>query len=34
MKLRLHRLAVAEIDHEVDYFEWASARLGKSRSRQ
>lgn len=21
MKLRIHRLAVAEIDHEVDYYE-------------
>jgi hypothetical protein len=24
MKLRIHRLAVAEIDHEVDYYETRS----------
>ncbi len=28
MKLRIHRLAVAEIDHEVDYYESCSAGLG------
>ncbi|MCC6379104.1 MAG: type II toxin-antitoxin system RelE/ParE family toxin [Burkholderiales bacterium] len=28
MKLRIHRLAVAEIDHEVDYYESRSAGLG------
>jgi toxin ParE1/3/4 len=28
LKLRLHRLAVAEIDHEVDYYESCSAGLG------
>ena len=28
MKLRIHRLAVEEIDHEVDYYESCSAGLG------
>jgi plasmid stabilization system protein ParE len=28
LKLRIHRLAVAEIDHEVDYYELRSAGLG------
>ena len=28
MKLRIHRLAVAEIDHEVDYYESCSVGLG------
>jgi toxin ParE1/3/4 len=28
LKLRIHRLAVAEIDHEVDYYESRSAGLG------
>lgn len=28
MKLRLHRLAVEEIDHEVDYYESIHAGLG------
>ena len=28
MKIRLHRLAVAEIDHEVDYYESRSVGLG------
>ena len=28
MTLRIHRLAVAEIDHEVDYYESCSAGLG------
>ena len=28
MNLRLHRLAVAEIDHEVDYYEARQAGLG------
>lgn len=28
MRLRLHRLAVAEIDHEVDYYEARQAGLG------
>lgn len=28
MILRLHRLAVAEIDHEVDYYEAKQAGLG------
>ena len=28
MNLRIHRLAVAEIDHEVDYYESCSAGLG------
>ncbi len=28
MKLRIHRLAVREIDHEVDYYESCSAGLG------
>jgi hypothetical protein len=28
MKLRLHRLAVAEIDHEVDYYESRQTGLG------
>ena len=28
MKLRIHRLAVAEIDHEVDYYESRVAGLG------
>ena len=28
MKLRIHRLAVAEIDHEVDYYDSCSAGLG------
>ena len=28
MKLRIHRLAVAEIDHEVDYYESRQAGLG------
>ena len=28
MKLRLHRLAVAEIDHEVDYYEGRQTGLG------
>lgn len=28
MKLRIHRLAVAEIDHEVDYYEARSPGLG------
>jgi hypothetical protein len=29
MNLRIHRLAVAEIDHEVDYYESRQAGLGK-----
>jgi plasmid stabilization system protein ParE len=28
MKLRIHRLAVAEIDHEVDYYESRQGGLG------
>jgi len=28
MNLRLHRLAVAEIDHEVDYYESRQTGLG------
>ena len=28
MKLRIHRLAVAEIDHEVNYYESCSVGLG------
>ena len=28
MNLRIHRLAVAEIDHEVDYYESRQAVLG------
>jgi toxin ParE1/3/4 len=28
MKLRIHRLAVAEIDHEVDYYESRQPGLG------
>jgi toxin ParE1/3/4 len=28
LKLRIHRLAVAEIDHEVDYYESCGAGLG------
>lgn len=28
MKLRIHRLAVAEIDHEVDYYESRHVGLG------
>lgn len=28
MILRIHRLAVAEIDHEVDYYEAHQAGLG------
>jgi len=28
LKLAIHRLAVAEIDHEVDYYESCSAGLG------
>jgi toxin ParE1/3/4 len=28
LKLRIHRLAVAEIDHEADYYESCSAGLG------
>jgi plasmid stabilization system protein ParE len=28
LKLRIYRLAVAEIDHEVDYYESCSAGLG------
>jgi toxin ParE1/3/4 len=28
LRLRIHRLAVAEIDHEVDYYESCSAGLG------
>ena len=28
MKLRIHRLAVAEIDHEVDHYESCSVGLG------
>ena len=28
MKLRIHRLAVAEIDHEVDYYESCSVKFG------
>lgn len=28
MKLRIHRLAVAEIDHEVDYYESRQEGLG------
>ena len=28
MKLRIHRLAVGEIDHEVDYYESRSVGLG------
>ena len=28
MNLRVHRLAVAEIDHEVDYYESRQAGLG------
>jgi hypothetical protein len=29
MKLRLHRRAVAEIDHEVDYYDSREAGLGE-----
>lgn len=28
MRLRIHRLAVAEIDHEVDYYESRHTGLG------
>jgi hypothetical protein len=28
MTFRIHRLAVAEIDHEVDYYESCRAGLG------
>lgn len=28
MKVRIHRLALAEIDHEVDYYESRGAGLG------
>jgi hypothetical protein len=28
LKLRIHRLAVDEIDHEIDYYESCSAGLG------
>lgn len=28
MKLRIHRLAVVEIDHEVDYYESRQPGLG------
>jgi hypothetical protein len=28
MRLRIHRLAVVEIDHEVDYYESRQAGLG------
>ena len=28
MKVRIHRLALAEIDHEIDYYESRSAGLG------
>ena len=28
MKLRIHRLAVAEIDHEVEYYESRQEGLG------
>jgi hypothetical protein len=28
LKLRIHRLAVAEIDHEVDYYESCRVGLG------
>jgi hypothetical protein len=28
LRLRIHRLALAEIDHEVDYYESRSAGLG------
>jgi plasmid stabilization system protein ParE len=28
MNLRIHRLAIAEIDHEVDYYESRQAGLG------
>ena len=28
MRLRIHRLAVAEIDHEVDYYESREEGLG------
>ena len=28
MKLRIHRLAVAEVDHEVDYYESRQFGLG------
>src|SRR5580700_1332610 len=28
MNLRIHRLAVAEIDHEIDYYESCQAGLG------
>ena len=28
MNLRIHRLAVAEIDHEVDYYESRQPGLG------
>ena len=28
MNLRIHRLAVAEIDHEIDYYESRQAGLG------
>jgi hypothetical protein len=28
LKLRIHRLAVVEIDHEVDYYESCRAGLG------
>jgi plasmid stabilization system protein ParE len=28
MNLRIHRLAVAEIDHEVDYYETRQVGLG------
>ena len=29
MNIRLHRLAVAEIDHEVDYYESRQVGLGE-----
>lgn len=28
MNLRIHRLAIAEIDHEVDYYESRQSGLG------
>ncbi len=34
MILRLHRLAVTEIDHEVDYYESCQAGLGEALERE
>ena len=33
MNLRVHRLAVAEIDHEVDYYEPSTGLLGETSRR-